>query len=37
MSPLTNPGRFSVLQVILCGVVVSLVYKPGKAAPDTAA
>ena len=26
-----------VLQVMLCGVVVSLVYKPGKAAPDTAA
>ena len=28
---------YGVLQVILCGVVVSLVYKPGKAAPDTAA
>ena len=28
---------YGMLQVILCGVVVSLVYKPGKAATDTAA
>ena len=28
---------YGMLKVILCGVVLSLVYKPGKAAPDTAA